>query len=158
MKATYLCLFGLLFLLLGCPFCKGQVVTVRVVNVSHVRPLPDQQVSVTLLYGSHRPASQRSDKVLQLKTDVNGKARFKLPLPPPPDLSVQVHLSSGPWRCGCLALVSVRKVVRKGFIQAKPVKISKNLPPSVKVKPAEILFVAQRLSLFERLLYPFVKE
>lgn len=158
MKRSYLFLLGLILLFWECPFCAGQVITVRVLNVSHGRPLSGQDVSVTLLYGNHKPVSQHSGNVLQLKTDVNGQARFELPQPTPLNLWVQVHLSSGPWRCGCLALVSVRKVVQKGFIQAKPVQVSRNLPSSVKVKPAEILFVAQRLSLLERLLYPLVKE
>ena len=145
-----------LVLLLG-PFCFAQVVTVRVINAADGHPLQKQHVSVSLLYDKGEKTPAKYEANLTLETDTNGEARFTLPEPAPPHISVQVRLTSEHWRCGCGVLAASGDVIQKGIVGPLPGGQSKKTTTSLKAPPGEILFVARPLSFFERLLYPFVK-
>lgn len=131
--------------------CLAQTVTVRVINGKNGHPLVKQEVIVSLLYDKgERPPANYSTQ-LNLVTDKNGEAHFGLPEPAPAHLSASVRIDVSRWRCTCILLDSTNNIVRIGVITSK--SRDKNVTP----QPGEILFVAQPLSLFYRLLGPLEK-
>lgn len=146
-----------LLLCLG-PFCQAQDVKVRIINAANGLPLQEQGVSVSFLYDKKydKEIPARYDASLQLETDVNGEAHFKLPEPPPAHFSAQVRVDWTRWKCGCGILGSTDDLVRKGIVEPVATTNSK-AAPLFKAAPGEILFVARPLSFLERLLYPLTK-
>jgi hypothetical protein len=139
-------------------FCAAQVVTIRVIEAADGRPLQKQRVSVSLLYDKNEPTPTKYDAVLSLETDQNGEAQFRLPEPAPAHLATQVNLTSEHWRCGCSLLATTRDLIQKGIVEPKPGPESKKSAVLAKAEPGEILILARRLTLFERLLYPLMKQ
>lgn len=161
MKVTtgFWCLACLLLLCYG-PFCLAQDVTVRVINAENGHPVQKQAISVSFLYDKKydKEIPAKYDLVLNLETDVNGEAHFKLPEPPPVHFSAQVRMDWSRWKCGCGILGSTDDLVQKGIVGPVATTDSKNSAALVKAVPGEILFVARPLSFFERLLGPLLKE
>jgi hypothetical protein len=152
-------LFSSWFLLLWIsPCCFGQIIRVRIINGENGHPLPKQQVSVSLLYekGEQKPA--RYDEVLNLETDVNGEAHFKLPEPPPVHFSAQVRVDWSRWKCGCGVLGSTDDLIQKGILGPEPTTNPKNSDALFTAVSGEVLFVARPLTIFERLLYPLLRD
>jgi len=148
----YFKFFFSFYLVCAVQMCLGQKIIVRVVDSRNGHPLPEQQISISFLYGENGKASQ--GKPLLLQTDAEGQAFFSLPEPLPQHLSAQVHLSSHHWRCGCAVLVSTQDLIQKGAVGAESQKPASG---AAKAGPGEIVFVARPLGFFERLLYPLVK-
>ena len=90
------CVFLLLCL---AHLCRAQEVRVRVINAENGRPLQKQGVSVSFLYDKKydKEIPTKYDAVLNIETDVNGEAHFKLPEP-----SACALFSPG--SCGLVAL------------------------------------------------------
>jgi len=134
-------------------------VRVRVINAENGRPLQKQGVSVSFLYDKKydKEIPPKYDAVLNIETDVNGEAHFKLPEPPPVHFSAQVRVDWSHWKCGCGVLGDTDDLVRKGILGPVPTD-SKKSAALFKPAPGEILFVARPLSFFERLLYPIMKQ
>lgn len=145
-----------LCLLCSAPLCLCQKITVRVVDAKNGHPLPRQQVSISFLDGQNRPLEHPS--VLALETDAEGQASFALPEPIPAHLSVQVRLTSEHWRCGCAVLAATREILQKGSVGAEPEHTASPASGGGKAGPGQIIFFARPLGLFERLLYPLVKD
>jgi hypothetical protein len=156
MVKTFRSLAGLLLLALA-PNCPAQAITVRVVNVDNRRPLEKQRVSVVLMYFKPESVPLKQNLNLSFETDLNGEAHFGLPTPAPKHLSVLVSLTSEHWHCGCWVMVTTETLVKEGVVGTVPAK-SKNAAAHLNAVPREILILARPFSLFERLLYPFVKE
>lgn len=156
MRTFLRCLACIPLLWLG-PACLAQAVTIRVINGNNGQPLQKQKVFVTLLYDDGGKPPAKYDANLALETDKNGEAGFSLPLPPPAHLSAQVHVDSARWRCGCGALVATSDLIQKGILGPVPPTESRNSSVPIKAAPGQILLVARPLSLWERLMYPFVK-
>jgi hypothetical protein len=147
-------------LLLCCGhLCMAQEVTVRVINAANGRPLPKQAVSVSFLYDNRydKEIPAKYDAVLNLETDANGEAHFRLPEPPPAHFSAQARVDWSRWNCGCGLLGSTDDLVRKGIVGPVATAESKKSAALLTAVPGEILFAARPLSFWERLLYPFVK-
>jgi hypothetical protein len=142
----------LALLLLVCPACFAQSVTVRVINDEDGRGLAKQGVSVQFFY--EKPAQVSAP--LHLETDSKGEAQFSIPEPAPAHLFVHVALTSEHWHCGCGFMGATDSVVHNGIRQDLPAK-SKSTPRA-KVEPGYIVFVARPFSLVEKLLYPLEKE
>jgi hypothetical protein len=138
----------------------GQEVTVRVINVANGRPLPKQAFSVSLLYDKKydQEIPAKYDAVLNLETDANGEAHFKLPEPPPVHFSAQARVDWSHWKCGCAIMGSTNDLIQKGIVGPVAAIDSKKYAALLKPAPGQILFVARPLSLIERLLYPLTKE
>lgn len=148
-------------LLLCCGhFCLAQEITVRIVSARNGRPLQKQAVSISFLYDKKydREIPAKYDAVLNLETDVNGEAHFKLPEPPPAHFAAQARLDWSHWKCGCGIMASTNDLVQKGTLGPVPPADSKVRAFLLKPVPGEILFVAWPLSFLERLLYPLTKE
>ncbi len=145
-----------ILLLAIAPNCLAQAITVRVVNADKGRPLKNQRVSVVLMYFKPESAPPKQNPNLRLETNLSGEAHFALPTPAPGHLSALVTLTSEQWRCGCFMLATTETVIRRGVVGPIPAK-SKNVA-RFKPVPGEILIVARPPTLFERLLYPLVKE
>ena len=148
-------------LLLCCGhLCTAQEVTIRVINVANGRPLQKQAVSMSFLYDKKydKEIPAKYDAVLNLETDVNGEAHFKLPEPPPAHFSAQARLDWSHWKCGCGIMASTEDLVQKGILGPVPATHSKIRAAPLKPAPREIVIVATPLSFFERLLYPIMKE
>jgi hypothetical protein len=141
------------FFLLASALCTAQAITVRIVNVKNGHSLPQQSVEIAFFYeaGEGTPAKHASN--LQLKTDSDGIARFELPSPPPAHLAIQAKLSSEHWHCACAVLLATQDLTQKG-IGAGPVGSASAL----KGEPGKIIFGARPFTLFERLIYPLMKE
>jgi len=136
----------------------AQTVTIRVANGNDGRPLQGQPVSVSLLYEQGETTPAKYDTNLSLRTDANGEARFVLPKPAPAHVGAQVRLTSEHWHCVCMVLTVTQDVIQKGIVDSDAsVSEPRRSPALVKAVPGEILFVARPFSLWERLLYPFVK-
>jgi hypothetical protein len=157
--ASFLRFFVLVLLLCLGPICLAQEVTVRLINAANGRPLQKQAVSVSLLYDKRYDKSipAKYDAVLNLETDVNGEAHFRLPVPPPAHFSAQVHVDWSRWRCGCGIMGSTDDLIGKGIVGPVPTTDS-STSVRLKAAPGQVLFVARPLSFFERLLYPIMKE
>ena len=142
------------------PFCLAQEVKVRVVNGANRRPLQKQAVSVSFLYDKKydKEIPAKYDAVLNLQTDANGEAHFKLPDPPPVHFSAQVRVDWSRWKCGCGILGSTDDLVRKGIVGPVATTDSKKSDALLKATPGEILFLVRPLSFLERLLYPLMKQ
>jgi len=140
------------------PPCLAQAVTIRVINGNNGQPLQKQKVFVSLLYDDGGRPPEKYDANLSLETDNAGEAQFSLPASPPAHLAAQVHVDSARWRCGCGVLVATRDLIQKGIVGPVPPTESRNSFAPIKAGPGQILLVARPLSIWERLLYPFVKN
>jgi hypothetical protein len=143
----------LILVLLLCPVCFAQPVTVRVVSGKDGHPLPKQAVSVQFFYD--KPA--KVSPSLDFETDSNGEAQFDLPEPAPVHLNVRITLPSEHWHCACGFMGDTEMVVEKGVVQGTPDK-TKTPVAAPKVEAGHIVFVARPFTFVERLLYPLVKE
>src|SRR5580698_9421761 len=65
------------------PLCLAQLVTIRVIDVRNGRPVPDRQVSLSLLYAKDEKIPAKDGATLRGKTDSSGQAEFRLPEPRP---------------------------------------------------------------------------
>jgi hypothetical protein len=137
--------------------CYGQAVRIRIVSAKDGQPLKNRPVSVSYLYDKTEKAPPNSDAILHLQTDVNGEAGFSLPEPAPGHLWAVVHLTSDNWRCGCFALVETQDVIHKGITVIKTTEKS-GAPQPLQARPGEILFTPRPLTLFGRIIQPFVKQ
>jgi hypothetical protein len=137
------------------PFCLAQTVTVRVINADNGHPLQKQHVSLTLLYDKGDKTPAKYDTTLNMETDVNGEAQFRIPEPAPAKFAAQVHIDWTRWHCGCAVLAVTQDVIQEGIVES--VADLRKSPVPRKAIPAEILFVARPVSLFERMLPPFMK-
>lgn len=154
------------FRLLGCalvcllgPSCLAQGLTVRVINANNGHPLPNESVTISLLYmkGERRPVKYNT--LVTSKTDAEGEAHFTLPTPAPVSLAAQVYLSTPYWHCvPCLVLTTTEEVIQKGIVGPLPQVKSKKVAAAIKPVPGQILFVARPFSFLERLLYPLLKD
>jgi hypothetical protein len=158
MNKRYFRLLSWFLLLWISPSCFGQVIRVRIINGENGHALPKQQVSVTLFYekGEQKPA--KYDAVLNLETDVNGEAQFKLPVPPPVHFSATVSVDWSRWKCACGILGSTDDLIQKGIMWPEPTNKSKNSDALFTAAPGEVLFVFHPLTFFERLFYPLYKD
>lgn len=147
-----------IFLLLLSSSCFGQTIRVHVVNAENRSPLKGQQVLLSLPYEKNEKAPAKFDNPLKAETDVNGIAEFALQVPPPAHLSIQVHLTSVYWQCGCMEFVVTQDFLRKGIVGISPDHESETSATPLKAEPGEIIFLARPLTSFERLLHPLVKE
>jgi hypothetical protein len=150
------CLFAVLAPRLT-PLIFSQVLTIRVINAANGSPLPRERASISLLYEGNEKAPAGYQSVLELETDSNGEARFKLPMPPPAHLSVRVRLTSEHWRCGCAALVSTQAIMKEGLVVPVARHTSGGSLHPVKAEAGQILFLARRLTFLERILFPLAK-
>jgi hypothetical protein len=142
-------------LLCGGPLCLAQAVTIQVINGDNGRPLQKQIVSVTILYGKGESAPAKYDATLDIETDVNGAAQFRLPEPAPAQFAAQVRMDWARWHCGCGVLAVTQVVIQKGIVESAADRKKSAVP--MNPVPGQILFVARPLSLFERLLSPLLK-
>jgi hypothetical protein len=156
MKKHYLCCL-ILVLLTSSVLCDGQVITVRIVNAKNGHPVRKQTVSLSPLYeeGENVPANHDFD--VRMETDANGQAQFNLPEPAPARLSVRAGLNMDHWRCLCAApvFVATQGVIHDGVLEGLEFTTSAN---PVKAEPGQVVLVARKISLFEKLLSPLVKE
>jgi len=117
-------------------------VRVRVVNAANGHPLQEQAVSVSFLYDKEydKEIPATYDAVLNLETDANGEAHFKLPEPAPVHFSAQVKVDWSHWKCGCGVLGSTDDLVRKGIVGPMATTDSNKSARLLKSTPGEILF------------------
>jgi len=150
------------WLLLVClgSFCLAQEVKVHLVNGANGRPMPKQAVSVSFLYDKKydKEIPEKRPAALNLETDSNGEAQFRLPEPAPVHFSAQARLDESRWKCACAILGSTDDLLRNGVGWPVAEAHSKKSADLFKPAPGEILLVARPLSFFERLLYPIMKE
>jgi len=140
-------------ILLVCPACFAQAVSVRVINEENGRGLAKQGVSVQFFY--EKPSQVSS--ALHLETDSKGEAQFSIPEPAPAHLFVHVALTSEHWHCRCLMMGDTETVVHKGFLKAVSAN-TKAPTAAANAEPGYIVFIVRPVTLFERVLYPLVKE
>ena len=141
------------------PSSLAQTVVVRVVNASDERPLRKQEVSVSLLFDKGEPTPAKYDAHLTLQTDEKGEVHFLLSEPPPAHMDVRVRTERSRWHCGCLVLAVTQDIMNRGIVNsAASANELKRTPDLVKPVPGEIRFVVRAASVWERLLYPLLKQ
>jgi len=132
----------------------AQVVKLKLIDASG-HAVPNRAVSITLVYDNGAAPSGSEPTILRSQTDGKGEAQLTLPKAFPTRLRVWVDLtSSGHWWCVCSALIGTREVVEKGYVSANPGPGAGSGPSSRKPVPGEILFVARRWNLYERMIAP----
>ncbi len=132
----------------------AQIVKLKLIDASG-HAVPNRAVSITLLYDNRAAPSGSEPPILRSQTDSKGEAQFTLPKAFPTQLRAWVDLTSSEhWWCVCSALIGTREVVEKGYVSANPGPGAGNGPSSRKPMPGEILFVARRWNLFERMIAP----
>ncbi len=131
--------------------CPAQTVIFRVIT-DQGKPLGNRKVSIAL-GGSKKGEPLGRDQIAE--TDQNGEARFTLPSPPPEYFYYHVDIGSPYWYCGCAGLPKTEKVVQTGIVESAA---RKNSHKSFEAKPGEVLIVARKFTLMERLLYPIEKQ
>jgi hypothetical protein len=154
-KQSFQCLVWFLLFWLSPP-CFGQVIKIRVTDSKTGRPLPMQPVSVGLHYGQGEKAPEKYDANLNLETDANGEAQFRLPEPAPSQLVAQVRLTSEHWHCFCIAFIATKDLIQMGIVQT-PRGESTTSATNAKAEPGVILFLARPFTFLEKLFYPLVK-
>jgi hypothetical protein len=140
------------------PPVRAQTLTVRIVNARSGRPLRGETVTVALLYGRGQTPPAGYPAIMNQQTDARGEARFLLPKRLPEHFSAQAQVDWSRWRCGCGILGSTRALLRRGVVGPVARTGLRKPAPPLKATPGEVLFVARPLSLFQRLLYPIMKE
>jgi hypothetical protein len=110
-----------------------------------------------MLYEKNEKTPAKYDATLHLETDTNGEAQFSLPDPAPAHLAAQLHLTSEHWHCACMVLATTEDLIQKGIVESHRSPNRKS-DASDKAEPMEILFLPRPFTLFERMIYPFVKE
>jgi hypothetical protein len=148
--------YSVWFLLLSVhSLCLAQRITIRLIDVRDGRPLPNRQVSLSLLYDKDERTPPKYEAALYSKTDSNGQAEFRLPEPAPAHLSAWADVTSSEhWWCICSALVATQDAIQKGYVAPQPGPWAQKKPGSAKAVPAEILFLARPWNLLERILAP----
>jgi hypothetical protein len=132
----------------------AQVVKLKLSDASG-HAVPNRAVSITLVYDNGAVPNGSEPTILRSQTDSKGEAQFTLPKAFPTQLRARGDLtSSEPWWCVCSALIGTREVVEKGYVSANPGPWAGSGPSSRKPVPGEILFVARRGNLFERMIAP----
>jgi hypothetical protein len=135
----------------------AQSITIRVVDAKNNRSLQKQHVSLSLLYDKDELAPTHYESVLQMETNSNGEAHFTIPEPAPLHVAVRVRLTDEHWRCGCITVAATKDVLHSGMLVGLPDSKSNKATSNIAQKPGEIVFLAHRLTFFERLLYPLLK-
>jgi hypothetical protein len=131
----------------------AQVVKLKLIDASG-HAVPNRAVSITLVYDGAAPSGSEPT-ILRSETDGKGEAQFTLPKAFPTQLRAWVDLTSSEhWWCVCSALIGTREVVEKGYVSANPGPGAGSGSSSRKPVPGEILFVARRWNLFERMIAP----
>ena len=131
----------------------AQTVTIHIISAHKAGPLPKQRVMVTLLYEKGQTPPPNYHASVTLETDSNGNAQLSLPEPAPEHLAAKVLIDWGRWNCAgdCGVLAATQDVIQKGMVESAAPSFA------AEPTPGEILFVVRPLSLWERILYPFVK-
>jgi hypothetical protein len=137
--------------------CLAQSVTVRVISVEDGRPMQKQKVWLNLWYFKGERPAANYDPNLGGETDANGKVQFQFPEPAPAHFSVKVDLTSEYWDCGCLVLGTTKDLIQKGIVGPMPRAKLEKPDAAFKAVPDEILILARPFTLFERIMYPFMK-
>lgn len=142
-------------LILICPCCIAQVVTIRVIDADSKHPLQKQQVTVSLYdEGKNNPSNYEGD--LAFTTDAKGEAHFALPEPVPGHLWVEIHLPQRKWWCPCQAFFATQELIQNGIVKSQ--HDERHPSPAIKAKLGEIIFAARKIPLWLQLLYPLYKE
>ena len=144
---------ALAWVLLLSSLCPAQELTVRVLNAKNRKPLAKETVTVQYLY--KKPPSASAP--LRLQTDNHGEARFPLPNSETSELNVMASLTSEHWNCGCWVMAESAKVMQYGVVGPTPTVNTKNVE-DFKSGPGEVVVLASPFTLWQRLLYPLVKE
>jgi hypothetical protein len=139
------------------PLAFSRTLEIRLFNAKTGKPIPNQQVTVNFLYGKGETPPHDYQPTVRLQTGPRGTAVFNLPEPAPLYFWIMVRLSSPYWHCACQDLMPTQVAVQKGIAVQTTGKAAKSAGPA-EVRPGEILFTARPFTLFERLLYPLVKE
>ncbi len=144
---------ALIWAFLLCNFCLAQQVTLRVINSKTGQGLPNQPIAVQFLYGT--PAAATA--IVNIETNSDGEAQFRVPEPTPRHLNVRATLTSKYWYCVCWVMTDTDKLLRTGIVETAPgsnaVSVNRAEP-----KASEVLFFARPFTVFERLMYPLAKE
>lgn len=131
--------------------CSAETTTFRVIT-DQGEPLEKRKVSISLEgFKNGKPVGHGQIA----ETDQNGEARFTLPSPPPEHFFFYVELGSPYWYCSCKGIPRTEKVAQTGIVQSAANKYSHK---SFEPKPGEVLIVARKFSLIDRLLYPLMKD
>jgi hypothetical protein len=146
----------LLSILLLSPFCLAQTIIVRVINAKNGHPLQKQEISISIGYDKGEVAPATYEKSIAVETDIEGKAQFKLPDPPPKWLSFRIRLSSEHWHYASRATERTQELIEHGIVISVPGKPKESDVP-IKAVPGEIIFPARPFTFFERLLFPIEK-
>lgn len=158
--------FALLFLCCVNPVCVGQMVTIRIVDVTSESPLRNERVYIS---GIRRKAAKEEDERLKLKTkpvsadltlttDPKGEVGFVLPNPAPAYFYVRTALSESHWDCTSPVRISTEEVVQKGVVTLSPYAARGKPEPQIQPKPGEVLFALRPLPLWVRFLFPLLKR
>jgi hypothetical protein len=148
---------GWLCILCLCPICFAQTITIRVINIRNGDPLQKQQVSISIGYDKGEEAPAKYDKIVNLETDIEGKAEYNLPEPPPRYVHFRVRLSSEYWHYAPVSTERTQELIQQGVVVSTPQTKPRKSDFPIKVKPGEIIFLARPFTFFERLFYPVTK-
>ena len=157
--------FALLFFSSVSPACFGQMVTIRIVNVTNESPVGNERVYISGISGK---AAKEEDERLKLETkpisadlilttDPKGEVGFVLPNPAPVYFYVRTALSESHWDCTCLVRISTEEVVQKGLVTLSPYAARGKPRPQIQPKSGEVLFALRPLPLWVRFLFPLLK-
>lgn len=145
--------------------CFGQMVTVRIVNVTNGSPVGNERVYISGMSG--RASGEEDVRLklttkpihadLTLTTDGKGEVAFVLPKPTPAYFYVRTAVSESHWDCTCLVRISREELVQKGLVTLSPYASKTSPKPQIQPKPGEVLFALRPLPLWARIFYPLLK-
>lgn len=138
-------------MLLSSVMCSAQTIAFRVIT-DDGKPLEKKHVTMTFELFDNGKFTARNQTQ---ETDRNGEARFTLPSSTRDFFFFNLDLGSPYWHCGCGGGAKIQTVVQTGIVQSAA---SKDSESAFTPKPDEILVVARKFTLIERLFYPLMKD
>jgi hypothetical protein len=146
MPASLLRCFAFAVLLCAAASCVAQTITIRVIDAAKRRPLPKQQVIVSLYYGGDQRAKYESEQTLM--TGANGEVLYALPQPAPQHIAVQIVPDHGRWDCVCMTDFAPQTVLEAGIVESAAKK--KHHRAAIIAKPGEVVFALRKVSFWRR--------
>ena len=137
------CVTACLFFLWLCSICSGQVLTVRLIDITNGHPLPKQQVTVSMGYEKGEKTPSNHPPITFLETDDEGKAQLRFSTPQPSYLYLFITFIVGYWPVDLRLTLKPEEVFQKGFVKKPGPKLNDDKIPDMvpKAVPGEVIIL-----------------
>jgi len=140
------------------PTTVTQSIVVRVTDARNHAPVKGQTITITF-FSKDDHSNTTVSKGLDVVTDAKGQAEVPVPSPLPSRMAARLNEKGAGYYCNCyLWLLKPRDVLSKGVVSSLPDGVAIASNPDPHPVPGEINFLVRPPPLWQKLLYPFLKD